>query len=80
VNFGVLPAVFDDPADAESLATGDVLALRDARRAIASGAPIAVRNATRDRVVRVRHDLSRRQIDVLLAGGLINRARSRPRP
>jgi hypothetical protein len=48
--------------------------LQDAVRA---REPIVVRNSTRDRELHVRHELSHRQLDVLIAGGLINAFRQR---
>jgi aconitate hydratase len=71
INFGVLPVVFDDPAGVP-LAVGDVLVLEGLHAAVASRAPISLRLRNQARTLRVRHDLSPRQVDVLLAGGLIN--------
>lgn len=71
VNFGVLPVVFDDSAGAP-LAVGDVLVLEGLHAAVSSRAPISLRIRNQARTLRVRHDLSPRQVDVLLAGGLIN--------
>jgi aconitate hydratase len=77
VNFGVLPLRFERADGGAGLAVGDVLVLTGARAAIAARKPIAIRVANRDRTIPVRHDLSPRQVDVLLAGGLINWVRRR---
>jgi aconitate hydratase len=79
VNFGVLPLLFRDPADHDAIEAGDVLAIDGIREAIQSGEPIDVANTTRDRTFQVRHDLSPRQVRVVLAGGLINDFRQRER-
>ena len=77
VNFGVLPLTFVEPADARGVRAGDVLQLRNLRRAVERGSEIAVRIGDRGREVRTRHELSSRQVAVLLAGGLINWMRDR---
>jgi aconitate hydratase len=79
VNFGVLPLLFSDPADHEAIEAGDVLVIEGVRAAVEGREPIAVTNATRDRTFTVRHDLSERQVRVVLAGGLINDFRQRER-
>jgi aconitate hydratase len=76
VNFGVLPLLFVDAADHDRIEQGDVLRLVDVRASLAGDAPIRVENTTRDESFEVRHDLSERQVRVLLAGGLINDFRS----
>jgi aconitate hydratase len=72
VNFGILPLelVNDDHGAVE---VGDVLTLSGIHRALRAGRehPMTVRNTTRSTEYTVRHRLSPRQIDVLLAGGLI---------
>jgi aconitate hydratase len=77
VNFGILPLLFDDPADHAAIEAGDVLALDGIHEALRRREPIEVRNRTRDRRFRVRHDLSERQVRVVIAGGLINDFRQR---
>jgi aconitate hydratase len=77
VNFGVVPLLFCDPADHGAIEAGDVLRIEGLRDALAAREPIDVHNATRDRRFRVRHDLSDRQVRVVLAGGLINDFRQR---
>jgi aconitate hydratase len=76
VNFGVLPLTFaGDGYDA--VEQGDVLSLSGLRRAVAAGNEVAVHNDTQDRDLAARHDLSARQVEVLLAGGLIPWMRQR---
>ncbi|HKH17376.1 MAG TPA: aconitate hydratase [Solirubrobacteraceae bacterium] len=79
VNFGVLPLLFCDPADHDGIEVGDVLRIDGVRDAVGGGDPIDVVNTTRDHRFRVRHELSPRQVRVVLAGGLINDFRRRER-
>jgi aconitate hydratase len=70
-SFGVLALEFADPADYERVDQDDVLVLKDIRGAIASGTAVTVRNDTRGETFVARHRLSARQVELLLAGGLI---------
>ena len=77
VNFGVLPLTFVDPADYDGLEIGDVIEIADVPGSLAAGPEIvATARGGRDRI-RLKHGLSPRQIEVLLAGGVINWMRTR---
>lgn len=76
-NFGVLAVEFTNAADHDRIQQGDVLVLTGVREALIGGTAILVRNETRDEVYPVRHGLSTRQVDMLLAGGLIPWLRER---
>ncbi|WP_413099540.1 aconitate hydratase [Streptomyces sp. Inha503] len=73
VNFGVLPLEFEDPADYDRIGPDDRLHVSGLREALAPGGEPAlrVRNATRDEEYTVRHRLSPRQREAVLAGGII---------
>ena len=77
VNFGILPLTLDDEVEYDRLDLGDILHLRDLHKQIRRGSQVEVRNATRGRTFTASHALSERQIEVLLAGGLIRWARAR---
>jgi aconitase A len=77
VNFGMLPLLFSDPADHGAIDAGDVLRLEGLRAALPAGRELEVVNATRGTTLRVRHELSPRQVRIVLAGGLINEFRAR---
>jgi aconitate hydratase len=77
VNFGVLPLLLCDPADLEPIEAGDVLRLEGLHDALERRDPLRVHDVARDRYFEVRHDLSARQVRVVLAGGLINDFRRR---
>ena len=77
VNFGILPLTFMDPDDNDRIRQGDVLEIEHAVKAILSGNPVAVRNATRNNSFLTEHGLSERQIAAVMEGGLINVVRKR---
>lgn len=70
VNFGLLPLTFANEEDYDDIKPGDVLLIEDARERMAAN-NMEVRNVTRDKVYPVKHSLSSRQIEILLAGGLL---------
>jgi aconitate hydratase len=72
VNFGIVPLVFLDPENWSDIRQEDMLRIESLRSALVGGASVVVENVTRGRNYEMRHGLSRRQVDALLAGGLIN--------
>jgi aconitate hydratase len=70
-NFGVLACEFIDPADRDGIEPGDVLELTGLRDALPRTDELTVRNTTREREFRVRHRLSPRQVEAVLAGSRI---------
>lgn len=74
VNFGIVPLVFADPADYESIGQGDNISIPGIKSAVAAGVsdiPVLVDG----REVMTRLDLSDRQRRILLAGGMLNLAK-----
>jgi aconitate hydratase len=72
VNFGILPLVFEDPADYDAVDQGDDLELADLRAAVADRETLTVRSATKGTAFEVRLIASPRQRQSLLAGGVLN--------
>jgi aconitate hydratase len=72
INFGILPLVFENETEYNLLDQGDSLEIPDLHSALASGGPLAVRNATKGRSFTVTCTLSERQKRILLAGGALN--------
>ena len=70
VNFGIVPLLFDEAADYESIAEGDVLFLDFS--ALAPSAPVRVENRTKKRSFSTHHALSALDIEMLKAGGKLN--------
>ena len=75
VNFGILPLTFADQADHARLLAGDVLDIENVAAQLDSGAAVLLSNALRGTELRLRHDLSPRQREIIAAGGLLNHAR-----
>ncbi|MCY7413066.1 MAG: aconitate hydratase [Salinibacterium sp.] len=71
-NFGVLALEFADVTDHDRIQRDDVLVLDGIREALAARTEITVHNATRNENYATRQNFSQRQIDMLLAGGLIS--------
>ncbi len=75
VNFGILPLTFLDRKDFDSIEQGNILEILDVRSAIQHGSQVQIINKTKGRPFLAAHQLSERQVKVLLAGGLINHYR-----
>jgi aconitate hydratase len=69
-NFGILALRFADPDDYERIEPGDIIRFDGLRAQLAVGQPIVATRAQDDRL-KLTHDLSQRQIDMVLAGGRI---------
>jgi aconitate hydratase len=72
INFAILPLTFSDPNDYDHIAQDDQLFLPDIRTAIAQGNSVKVTNKTRDEEYKLVHALSKRQVEMVLEGSLIN--------
>lgn len=72
VNFGILPLIFSNPADYDTIDQGDVLLIKDIRESIQKSEKLTVHNKNKNKNYIVTHPLSPREMKVLLAGGLIN--------
>ncbi len=72
VNFGILPLTFANAADYDSLKPGDKLVIKDVHQALKNGENLKVENRTQGNSFEVTYDLSDRQKNILLAGGLLN--------
>lgn len=72
INFGILPLIFTNPADYDTIDQDDILLLKDIRKTIQTSAKLTVHNKTKNKDYSVTHPLSPREMEVLLAGGLIN--------
>lgn len=70
-NFGILALEFEDPADYDQIALGDVLRIDGVRDALQAGTPLRAHDQTRRIDVALTHRLSKRQVMAVLAGGVI---------
>jgi aconitate hydratase len=72
VNFGILPLEFSEETDLESIEQGDVLSFKDLTASLDDGSKeIPVENSSKGQRYALRHRLSARQTELILAGGLI---------
>jgi aconitate hydratase len=72
INFGILPLAFSDPADWDRIDANDTLVLKDVRQALEQEKNIKLFNETQNQLMDVSYTLSDRQIQMILAGSLIN--------
>lgn len=75
INAGILPLNFANEADYDRIDQGDALVLENVRDCIVQDKPIVVKNATKGTEIPVVCELSGRQKEILLAGGLLNYTR-----
>lgn len=71
-NFGILPLRFADEADYDRVAQGDELVFEDLRAGIQGGADLKVYNRTQDETYGAVHDLTDREVEMVLAGSQIS--------
>lgn len=77
VNFGILPVVLTDE-DYDAIEVGDRLELAGVRDAVGRGEAVPVKNLTQGTEFVARHRLSPRQVEIVLAGGLLNFVKNQP--
>ena len=77
INFGILPLTFSDPDDWDLIDANDILVLKEVRQALEQGKDIALFNKTRNLNIVVDYKFSDRQIQMVLAGSLINVVRKK---
>jgi len=71
-NFGILPLLFKDEESYDSIEQGDTLQFRNLRDQIQSGTDVEVTNADKDETYVVEHDLSERELKMVLDGSQIS--------
>lgn len=71
VNFGILPLEFINPCDYNTIDLNDVLVLENLNECLIKGYDITAFNHTKNRSYRLNCSLSKRQRDIILAGGVI---------
>ncbi|PEN15039.1 aconitate hydratase [Longibacter salinarum] len=70
-NFGILPLMFKDDSDYESIDQGDTLVLDNLRDTIQDGTDVEVYNQDKDETYVLEHDLSERELQMVLEGSQI---------
>jgi aconitate hydratase len=77
VNFGVLPLTFAVAVDYETVQPDERIRITNLHGILRRGRELSGHVVGRERAIELRHDLSERQIELLLAGGAINWMRIR---
>ncbi|HVA50745.1 MAG TPA: aconitate hydratase [Pirellulales bacterium] len=77
VNFGIVPLVVSDESQFDELNNAAVLTIDEPAEQLRAGKTVTVENAARHDRFEARHQLSDRQIEILIAGGVINWSKRR---
>jgi len=72
INWGILPLTFLNPDDYHRIDQGDILTANNLRDTIKHGGEVMVHNKTKDQHYAAQSRLTERQVEIVLAGGLIN--------
>ena len=75
INAGILPLNFKNEADYDKITEGDELSLEGIKAAIMNDQPAVLKNLTTGESYELKYDLTKRQKDIILAGGLLNYTR-----
>jgi len=75
VNFGIAPLEFVNPEDYTKIQQEDVIEIKGLRDALKKREMVTVKNLTQNQYFEATYSLSDRQIEVLLAGGIIQKFR-----
>jgi aconitate hydratase len=79
VNSGILPLTFVEPDAWDKIDQEDVLSISAVRNGIRNGKRLTVTNKNKNEAYEVTHNMSERQINILLEGSLINVIRNKHR-
>ena len=71
INAGILPLTFKNAADYDALTQGSKLRLSDIRQGMAAG-QITLTDESNGKEILLTCDLTQRQMDIVIAGGLLN--------
>lgn len=76
INFGIIPLVFENTDDYENIEMGDNLLISNYRNALIKNQAFEIKNITKNTVFSVRANLTERQAEIILKGGLLNFVKS----
>lgn len=75
INSGIIPMTFANESEYDEIENGDELLLEAAVEQVKSGKALTILNKTKNKEIQVNVTLSARQVEILLAGGLLNYTR-----
>jgi len=76
-NFGILALTFKDPTDYDAIDQDDELVIENLRDALANGNEVTVRNKAKEATFACEHQLSPRQVEMVLTGSLLTVIKNR---
>lgn len=76
INNGIMPLVFKNAEDYETIDVNDYLVIENVKTQIKNGEVLVI-NKTKDKEYKTAIELSERQIDMILEGGLLNALKNR---
>ena len=77
INFGIIPLTFKTETDFDQLDSGDELQVSEIRKAVSTNQPLTVRNLTKNKEFQVNYELTQRQRNIILAGGMLSYIKNR---
>ncbi|MCD7733408.1 MAG: aconitate hydratase [Oscillospiraceae bacterium] len=77
INAGILPLTFETESNYEKISQGDKLSLTNLRDAVATGDTVELKNLTTGESVTLKIELSARDREIILAGGLLDYTKSK---
>jgi aconitate hydratase len=72
INLGIMPLTFANASNYDTLEQGDELEMAGIHAALRAGEKLTVKNLTRDTTFQLIYDFSDRQMEIMMAGGLLN--------
>jgi aconitate hydratase len=72
INMGVMPLTFADVSDYDTIEQGDELEITGIHSALQVGKKLTVMNLTKNKTFQLVYSFSKRQVEIILAGGLVN--------
>lgn len=77
VNAGILPLTFENESDYDCVSQGDKLELSGLRSAVKDENSVVMKNASNGKEIALKIELSEREREIILAGGLLDYTRSK---
>jgi len=72
INFGIIPLMFKTESDYDGIDSGDEIQIPNIRKVLSKNEPLIVKNLTKGKDFEVKYELSERQRNILLAGGMLS--------
>jgi aconitate hydratase len=72
INFGIIPLTFKTETDYDLIESGDEIQIPNIKTVITNNEPLIVKNITKKKDFEVNYELSERQRNIILAGGMLS--------